>query len=305
MEKSYESEGSAQMVEMSELSPESLVQYKNRSVPKRKEYRLERIVCNKEVKEFIKILEKKFKESSVKILESRENSYKILIEGKGLEDPSCKINIKLQEKGQNSTEITLELDFKPYYKRVFTTGLIGVLFVFIVLSVSVGSLSIQNLVSLGYILGSIGLVAISVLILGIFGWNRSLAFHSSALEALYRRLDALEREFIDQALQNFREKAVKEIPKEKGEICFYCDAPLPAVKKLKVIQCEVCHHLTLNCSICLLNINHKEPILICPHCNSPAHRDHFREWLKIKSFCPYCKQKIEEKELEDKMEGAR
>lgn len=278
---------------------ESLILYKNKSVPKLKEYRLDVEVCQKEVEAFIKILSEKFRDGVVQVLDHQGNNYRILIEGENLEDPSCILQVNLQAQGAASTEIELDFDFKPYYKRIFKLGLIGILVVFSVLTISIGALDVQNLLSLGYLFGSLGLFGISFLVLGIFVWNKSLAFHSAAIEALYRRLDFREGEVIDQALQRFREKQVKEKPKQKIDTCYYCNTPIPFEREKGEFLCEKCRKLLLKCAICLLNIDHGEPILLCPHCNAPAHRDHLREWLKIKNYCPYCKEIIREEELGD------
>ncbi|NVM52302.1 MAG: hypothetical protein HWN66_01280 [Candidatus Helarchaeota archaeon] len=278
---------------------ESVVLYKNKTIPRRQDYRLEISVCETEIKGFIEILKEKFRESSIQILETQKNSFKILVDGKGLEDPSCIIDINLRAKGENNTRIELDLDFSPYYKKVFKTGLIGILVVFLILTMSIGALDVQNLLSLGYLLGGVGFFITTILVLGIFVWNRSLAFHTSAVEALYRRLDARENDFIDQALNLFREKQLQEKPKEKPDTCYQCSAPIPAQREPSEVFCENCRELFLTCSVCLLNIDHGESVILCPHCNASAHRDHLREWLKIKNYCPYCKQKINEGDLKE------
>lgn len=278
---------------------ESIILYKAKTVPKQKTYRLRHSVCEDEVKGFIKALEEKFRESSVQVIEEQENNYKILVEGKSLEDPSCNININLQEKGENSTKIELDLDFKPYYKKVFKAGLVGILVVFAILTVSVGAIDVQNLLSLGYLFGGVGLFAVTFIVLGFFVWNKSLAFNVSALERLYWRLDNLERDVIDQALEQFRKEQLKEIPAEQVDTCHQCGTPIETPTEKGELYCITCQELLLTCSVCLLNINYNESILTCPHCDSPAHRDHLREWLKIKNTCPYCKQKISEEVLEE------
>ncbi len=54
-------------------------------------------------------------------------------------------------------------------------------------------------------------------------------------------------------------------------------------QKLKPIRCIVCN-LTINPA--------KEELIYCPYCNSPAHRAHLIEWVKIKGACPNCKREI-------------
>ncbi len=51
--------------------------------------------------------------------------------------------------------------------------------------------------------------------------------------------------------------------------------------------------IALRCMVCNLIVEpSKQNIIYCPHCNSPAHREHLIEWIKIKSFCPNCKKTI-------------
>lgn len=62
-------------------------------------------------------------------------------------------------------------------------------------------------------------------------------------------------------------------------VCPHCGTPLPI--------CSVCHH----------SIEFGESILICPHCNSQAHRAHILEYLKVKGVCPNCQADLDEYEL--------
>lgn len=277
--------------------------YKNKKVPKRKTYNLGIDFCKGEVKKFIEDLKQKFKYNFLQLDDIEQYRYEILIQSEGIEDISCKINITLQEKLENNTEIELDCDFKSYYKNVFKTGLIGILVVFSILTVSIGALNLNNLVSLGYLFGTLGLFGVSLAVLGIFVWNKSLAFHTSVVETLYRGLDLAEKEFIDEALKRFRESKVLEKPKEITDTCYFCNAPLTKIRKKGVIVCPECHGIPKTCSVCLLNINYGDSTLKCPHCNSIAHQDHLREWLKIKSYCPYCKQEIKELELDVNLGG--
>lgn len=47
------------------------------------------------------------------------------------------------------------------------------------------------------------------------------------------------------------------------------------------------------CSVCQKPLLTEEGVERCPKCNSPAHGPHLREWLKVKSVCPVCRQHIE------------
>ncbi|TFG05366.1 MAG: hypothetical protein EU536_02010 [Promethearchaeota archaeon] len=61
--------------------------------------------------------------------------------------------------------------------------------------------------------------------------------------------------------------------------------PQESIDKKKVMR--------LRCMVCNLTIEPvKEEIVYCPHCNTPAHRTHLIEWLKIKRTCPNCKKTI-------------
>ncbi|MFX1296401.1 MAG: hypothetical protein ACFFD2_16300 [Promethearchaeota archaeon] len=51
------------------------------------------------------------------------------------------------------------------------------------------------------------------------------------------------------------------------------------------------------CIVCNLLIQKDEKIGRCPHCAHIAHLDHILEWIKIKTVCPFCKKKIQSKEL--------
>ncbi|MHA1237751.1 MAG: hypothetical protein ACTSSJ_00655 [Candidatus Odinarchaeia archaeon] len=48
----------------------------------------------------------------------------------------------------------------------------------------------------------------------------------------------------------------------------------------------------LKCIVCMLPIEEGQKKIFCPYCGTPAHREHFLEWIKIKGFCPMCKRKI-------------
>lgn len=274
-----------------------LVLYKNKAIPRRKSYRLSSSVCGREVDRFIDNLKQKFGENYIQVIEKDENISKIQINSKSIEEPSSNLTINLREDDGSTTNVNLDLDFKPYYKQVIRAGLAGILVVFAVLTVSIGAWNLQNLLSLGYIFGSIGLFGIGLLVLGFFAWNKTQSFQISAIDAFYWRLDSLEKETIDEALQRFRQKEALEKPVEKEDTCYQCNTPIPSKKEAGEVVCRNCQQLFLTCSVCLLNINHGETKVSCPHCNSPAHRDHLREWLKIKNYCPYCKQEISEEEL--------
>jgi len=55
---------------------------------------------------------------------------------------------------------------------------------------------------------------------------------------------------------------------------------------------DIAPQITTFCSICHQKILPNEVIFICPSCGSIGHRDHFLEWLKVKSRCPVCMQRL-------------
>jgi hypothetical protein len=50
-----------------------------------------------------------------------------------------------------------------------------------------------------------------------------------------------------------------------------------------------------NCSVCRMQITDVNSMVRCPECGTPAHYSHLAEWLKIRGFCPICKNKIKVK----------
>ena len=50
-----------------------------------------------------------------------------------------------------------------------------------------------------------------------------------------------------------------------------------------------------NCSVCRMQIIDVNSMVRCPECGTPAHYSHLAEWLKIRGFCPICKNKIKVK----------
>ncbi|MFX0142418.1 MAG: hypothetical protein ACFFDN_52745, partial [Candidatus Hodarchaeota archaeon] len=70
-------------------------------------------------------------------------------------------------------------------------------------------------------------------------------------------------------------------------LCPTCDHE-NAINK---IECSSCHIEFPLCIICNQPIPLVE-LVQCPYCNTPFHNEEFLEWLKIKSGCPSCKQKL-------------
>lgn len=76
-------------------------------------------------------------------------------------------------------------------------------------------------------------------------------------------------------------------------MCSECEATIHA----DVTVCPHCGTPLPICSVCQHSIEFGEPILICPHCNSQAHRAHILEYLKVKGVCPNCQADLDEYEL--------
>jgi len=54
---------------------------------------------------------------------------------------------------------------------------------------------------------------------------------------------------------------------------------------------------SFRCMVCGLEIRSGEDVVFCPHCKSPAHREHLLEWLHIKGICPNCRRFIRKEDL--------
>ncbi|MCY3410228.1 MAG: E3 ubiquitin protein ligase [Candidatus Heimdallarchaeota archaeon] len=81
--------------------------------------------------------------------------------------------------------------------------------------------------------------------------------------------------------------------KEKPK-CFECGTLLTNFRE----PCPECFNPPPECSVCRSKMNSSEKIVICPHCSNPSHDTHIREWLKIKKFCPICRNQINEDALQ-------
>ncbi len=46
------------------------------------------------------------------------------------------------------------------------------------------------------------------------------------------------------------------------------------------------------CSVCGKGLNIFDEQSSCPLCNAPAHKEHLREWVKMRNTCPVCKKEI-------------
>jgi len=84
------------------------------------------------------------------------------------------------------------------------------------------------------------------------------------------------------------------IPPTTEEItCSSCGAPYSSDAPF----CPSCGSEREKCTVCLLPMAPGSEISKCPHCGGIAHKDHLQEWVKIKGFCPKCKNKLTEYDL--------
>ncbi len=62
-----------------------------------------------------------------------------------------------------------------------------------------------------------------------------------------------------------------------------------------VQYCKKCKNQLPYCIVCLSSIGVGTEVIVCPHCESFAHAEHFSQWLEKTDICPYCKEKISKK----------
>ena len=86
---------------------------------------------------------------------------------------------------------------------------------------------------------------------------------------------------------NFHAKSNFIKPKEKPH-CFECNTRLADYRK----PCPNCLSKPPLCSVCRSQMSTSEELVSCKHCNNMAHKDHMMGWLKIKSICPVCRNKL-------------
>ncbi|WXG44443.1 MAG: hypothetical protein WED04_10480 [Promethearchaeati archaeon SRVP18_Atabeyarchaeia-1] len=53
-----------------------------------------------------------------------------------------------------------------------------------------------------------------------------------------------------------------------------------------------------HCMVCDANFRDGDVAIRCPHCGRLAHRTHFLQWVRDKGYCPACKQKTTQQELQ-------
>ncbi|MFB0559813.1 MAG: DUF2341 domain-containing protein [Candidatus Lokiarchaeia archaeon] len=70
--------------------------------------------------------------------------------------------------------------------------------------------------------------------------------------------------------------------------CVYCGCELSENANF----CPLCGMAVAFCSVCNLDIFPGDPIVRCPHCDVLNHKDHLLEWIKIRGYCPNCREKL-------------
>ena len=61
--------------------------------------------------------------------------------------------------------------------------------------------------------------------------------------------------------------------------------------------CPDCGYKIPRCEICKMPMLQEEQQGSCPYCKNSFHLSHFKEMVKIRGFCPLCKQEIKEYEI--------
>lgn len=64
-------------------------------------------------------------------------------------------------------------------------------------------------------------------------------------------------------------------------------------KKIEPQQLKIATvDLDERCTVCLGEVKAGESFVRCPHCGKPSHYSHLVEWLKVKTQCPNCRNKL-------------
>ncbi|MFB0559831.1 MAG: right-handed parallel beta-helix repeat-containing protein [Candidatus Lokiarchaeia archaeon] len=81
---------------------------------------------------------------------------------------------------------------------------------------------------------------------------------------------------------------VRQTPITRRPQCVYCGCELSENAKF----CPLCGKAIAICSVCNRDILSGEVFVECPYCHVPSHRDHLLEWIKVKGYCPNCKERL-------------
>lgn len=85
-------------------------------------------------------------------------------------------------------------------------------------------------------------------------------------------------------------EAVKEfIPTPIKTRCSHCGSAVPENSNF----CMFCGEaISGRCSVCNLEIISGDKVVKCPYCGALSHRVHLLEWIKVRGYCPNCKEKL-------------
>ncbi|MFB0563938.1 MAG: RING finger protein [Candidatus Lokiarchaeia archaeon] len=86
---------------------------------------------------------------------------------------------------------------------------------------------------------------------------------------------------------------IKTVSTVEADRCVFCGGNFP--EELDI--CPECGEERVKCSVCQLKIIFGDNVIRCPHCGVLSHRDHILEWIKIRGFCPNCREILSENEI--------
>jgi hypothetical protein len=75
--------------------------------------------------------------------------------------------------------------------------------------------------------------------------------------------------------------------------CFFCGAEIPKNAE----YCPRCGEARARCSVCNNDIVSKDLYVKCPYCGALSHREHLLEWIKVKGYCPNCRDRLKETDV--------
>nr|MDO8082925.1 right-handed parallel beta-helix repeat-containing protein [Candidatus Freyarchaeota archaeon] len=81
---------------------------------------------------------------------------------------------------------------------------------------------------------------------------------------------------------------VRQTPVTIRPRCVYCSRELSENANF----CPLCGKAIAICSVCNRDILFGEVFVECPYCHVPSHIDHLSEWIKVKGYCPNCKERL-------------
>ncbi|MGQ9723555.1 MAG: hypothetical protein ACUVXA_19820 [Candidatus Jordarchaeum sp.] len=77
--------------------------------------------------------------------------------------------------------------------------------------------------------------------------------------------------------------------------CMFCGGNFPEGGDI----CPERGEERVRCSVCQLKIVFDDDVIRCLHCGVLSHRDHLLEWIKIRGFCPNCRERLIENDITD------